>query len=148
MVLRSVILTLVLSLVGVFGTRAYAQALPATMVVRPVAASETDAIQRAVDATGSRYSGDCAATRSPDNIGTVCSKFVATSGQVSAYLTGRAFSEFSSWVFVADTAGGWCAIATTPLDATTMTNSIPWPDSAGTGASCSGAADLVPNAVG
>jgi hypothetical protein len=148
MVRRSVILTLVLSLMAAFGTRVYAQALPDAMVVSPAAATGTSAVQRAVEASGSTYGGDCAAARSPDSIGTVCSKLVETSGQVSAYMTGRAFSEFTSWVFVAETSSGWCTLATTPLDGSTMTSSIPWPANTGTIAPCSGFDHLTANVLG
>jgi hypothetical protein len=136
MVWRAVLLTLALSLAGALGSGASAEVSSSDLAAHSVVASGTDALRLAVEVEGRRYGGDCSDARSPENIGMVCSKFVATSGQLSAYMTGRAFSEFTSWVFVADTARGWCPVATVPLDPTVMTASVPWPSSAAMGTSC------------
>ena len=91
------------------------------------AATAEDAVRQAVEATGGVYAGDCAATRSPQDVGKVCSKFVEDRGPVRAYLTGRTFSEFSQWVFVEQTAGGWVLAGSAPLDFFATSIEVPWP---------------------
>ena len=77
---------------------------------------------------GMVYAGDCAATRSPDDIGKICSKLVDERGTLRAYLIGRTFSEFSTWVFVEQSATGWSVVGTSPLDFFAAAVAIPWPN--------------------
>jgi len=81
------------------------------------------AVAVAVPATG--YAGDCAATVSPNDLGKVCSKLVAQQGNVQAYLVGRAFSEFTEWVFVEQVSTGWYPLSTSPYNDSAQ--AIPWP---------------------
>lgn len=86
-----------------------------------------DAVQRAVEDRGAEYAGDCAATRSPQDVGKVCSKLVEERGAQRAYLTGRTFSEFNTWVFVEQTPSGWRFAGDAPLDFFATSIEIPWP---------------------
>jgi hypothetical protein len=97
----------------------------------PVAATAPDAVRQAVQAAGATYAGDCAAARSPEDLGKICSRLVTERNGVDAYMTGRTFSEFDSWLFVGEVSGGWCILAAAPLDAQTMAASIPWPSQSG-----------------
>jgi hypothetical protein len=45
-----------------------------------------------------------------------------------AYLTGRTFSEYSTWVFVSRTPAGWSVAGTAPLDFFATEEVIPWPE--------------------
>jgi hypothetical protein len=90
------------------------------------AGSVQAAIGTAVAGLGG-YVGECATTRSPDDIGKLCSKFVTQKGNLQAYLVGRTFSEFSEWVFVEQTANGWAAIAVVPYDGSAPGIQVPWP---------------------
>jgi hypothetical protein len=99
-----------------------AKATPATAV-----ASAEGAVGLAVGDLGAGYAGDCAATRSPDDLGKACSKFVAQQGNLRAYLTGRTFSEFMEWVFVEQGAAGWYPLGTLPFDDAASSTTIPWP---------------------
>lgn len=101
--------------------------LHAESAATPAAASAAEAVRAAVEATGAVYAGDCATTRSPEDIGKVCAKFVEGRGAMRAYLVGRTFSEFSTWVFVEETPAGWRLVGTAPLDFHAPTLSIPWP---------------------
>ena len=92
----------------------------------PAADPETVVCQTVV-ANGAVYAGDCAATRSPEDVGKVCSRFVAQRGSLRAYLTGRTFSEFSLWVFVERTRAGWLPAGSAPLDFAAPDLEIPWP---------------------
>jgi hypothetical protein len=83
------------------------------------------AVGAAVQAAGAVYAGDCAATRSPRDLGAVCSKFVAAQNGTLAFETGLTFSEFDHWMFLEQTDGGWRVTATIPLDDSTA--AIPWP---------------------
>lgn len=74
-----------------------------------------------------RIAGDCAGVQPPEDSGKVCSKLVMEQGDVSAYLTGRVWSEFDTWVFVRQSAAGWLAIGTAPLDFMATSLAIPWP---------------------
>lgn len=103
---------------------ATAQTLPAATMP---AATPEDAVRQVVEAQGTRYAGDCAATRSPADRGATCSRFVSEQGGVRAYLTGRTFSEFSAWVFVAPQGGGWHVVGMAPLDFLDTRGHIPWP---------------------
>jgi hypothetical protein len=86
------------------------------------------AVRRFVEAGGMVYVGDCAATRSPEDRGKVCSWFVAERGVTRAYLTGRTFSEYRQWVFVRRLDTGWVIAGDAPLDFFHVEVQIPWPD--------------------
>src|SRR5687767_5303506 len=88
---------ILVSAAGARVTVANAQSLPS----QPVAPSPEAAVRTAVELSGDVYAGDCAATISPRDAGKVCSRLVAEQDGARAYLTGRTFSEFSRWVFVA-----------------------------------------------
>lgn len=91
-------------------------------------ASPEGAVCAVVQVGDSVYAGDCAATESPRDIGKVCSKYIAQRGSMRAYLIGRTFSEFSSWVFVEQKRDGWVVVATTPLDFAAPSLVVPWPE--------------------
>ncbi|HTE87307.1 MAG TPA: hypothetical protein VK821_21570 [Dehalococcoidia bacterium] len=86
------------------------------------------AVAHAVQAQNAVYSGDCAAAISPEDLGKLCSKFVAQNGTLRAYLVGRTFSEFSQWVFIQQSADGWRPVIAAPFDGTALAPQIPWPD--------------------
>lgn len=92
------------------------------------AASAEDALRQLVESAASEYAGDCAATRSPRDLGKTCSKLIETRGDVRAYLTGRTFSEFSQWVFIQQDSTGWRVVTTAPLDFHAASLDIPWPN--------------------
>ena len=92
------------------------------------AATPQDAVAVFVQARGDRFAGACESTRSPEDIGKVCARLIDGRDGLQAYLIGRTFSEFSTWVFVGQQDGGWAVAATTPLDFHDMTMTIPWPD--------------------
>jgi hypothetical protein len=85
------------------------------------------AVASYVEAAGDRYAGPCEQTRSPEDIGKICSKLIEQRGSTQAHLIGLTFSEYTTWLFVAPQDGGWSVIATEPLDFHDMTGSIPWP---------------------
>ena len=89
--------------------------------------SPEDAVRVVVEAEGQRYAGDCATTASPRDVGAVCSRFVEERGEARAYLTGRTFSEFSRWVFVASDGRRWHVVGEVPLDFHSLSPEIPWP---------------------
>jgi hypothetical protein len=91
------------------------------------AATPEAAIRQIVLGTGLAYAGDCATTRSPEDTGKICSKFVAAQGGMRAYLIGRTFSEFSRWAFVRQTPAGWQSAGTVTLDLSASDAVIPWP---------------------
>lgn len=91
------------------------------------AATPEEAVAAAVGARNAVFAGDCASAISPQDLGKTCSKFVEQSGNRRAYLIGRTFSEFTTWVFVEQTAAGWRFVATAPLDDTASTLTVPWP---------------------
>jgi hypothetical protein len=91
------------------------------------AVTPEDAVRQVVEARGTIYAGDCAATRSPADRGAFCARFVGEQSGVRAYLIGRTFSEFSEWVFVAQRGGGWRVVGTAPLDFFDTRGHIPWP---------------------
>lgn len=97
-----------------------------SLSIAPASAAETVAAY--VNASGAAYAGACEDTVSPRDIGKVCSRFIEQRGSVRAYLTGRTFSEFNTWVFVAQTSAGWEVRGTAPLDFQDMTMTIPWPN--------------------
>jgi hypothetical protein len=84
------------------------------------------AVQEAVQAANQVYAGDCAAA-TPANGGQVCSKYVADRGQLSAYLIGLTFSEYTRWVFVQQTPEGWLPLSTAILDDSATSVTVPWP---------------------
>lgn len=92
------------------------------------AATPQDAVAAFVQARGDRFAGACESTRSPEDIGKVCARLIDERDGLQAYLIGRTFSEFSTWVFVGQQDGGWAVVATTPLDFHDMTMTIPWPE--------------------
>lgn len=116
---------LVLALVA--GAGASTQTRADDAGVAPTAVSADDAIRQQVEQNGGVYAGDCASTRSPEDVGKICSKLVAERDSERAYLTGRTFSEFDTWVFVQQTPAGWNVAATAPLDFFDTTGTIPWP---------------------
>jgi hypothetical protein len=101
--------------------------LHAESAASPAATSADEAVRAAVEATGAIYAGDCAATRSPDDIGKVCARLIGSRGAMRAYLIGRTFSEFSTWVFVEETPAGWQVVGTAPLNFHAPQLEIPWP---------------------
>jgi hypothetical protein len=94
----------------------------------PVEPTPEAAIGAYVQASGSEYAGLCELTRSPDDIGKICSKLIEQRGSTQAHLIGRTFSEFSTWVFVTPHDGGWTVLGTEALDFHDMSGSIPWPN--------------------
>jgi hypothetical protein len=91
------------------------------------AGNPEEAIAQLVLSRGERYAGPCEQTRSPDDIGKLCSRLIGSRGNLQAHLLGRTFSEFSTWVFLERGNDGWTIIATTPLDFHDMTGTVPWP---------------------
>lgn len=91
------------------------------------AAAPDDAIAAFVQANGDDFAGPCEATRSPEDIGKVCARKVDERGDVRAYLIGRTFSEFNTWVFVGAESGGYAVIASEALDFHDMSMTVPWP---------------------
>ncbi len=91
----------------------------------PVATADA-AVQEAVQATGGVYAGDCAAA-TPANYGQICSKYVDRQGNLDAYMTGRPFAEFDTWLFVQQTPGGWLPLSTALIDESATSVTIPWP---------------------
>lgn len=92
-----------------------------------VASTAQDALRQQVQSQGAIYASDCASTRSPDDLGQLCSKYVARQGNVEAYLTGKVFSEFRQWVFLQRADDGWHLLGTAPYDDSASTPAIPWP---------------------
>ena len=119
------LLAAILLLAALLTTPTAIHAASADDAVGPPAATVVSAIRMSVEASGGVYAGDCTGTRSPEDLGKRCSKLVATQGDLSAYLTGRTFSEFTSWIFVLQTPSGWCAVGSVPADS--MSEQIPWP---------------------
>lgn len=104
-------------------------AVAAALSLRPAAAAATpdDAVQATVEARGTAYAGDCAATVSPRDIGKVCSRLVEERDGVRAYLLGRTFSEFTTWVFVGSTGTAFTVVSEAPLCFECQSLEIPWP---------------------
>lgn len=92
------------------------------------AASADEAVAAYVTTSGAAYAGACTDAISPRDVGKVCSRFVEQRGSVRAYLTGRTFSEFTTWVFVAQTGAGWDVRGAAPLDFNDLSLTIPWPN--------------------
>jgi hypothetical protein len=97
------------------------------MILPRAAATPDEAVRLAVESLGGSYAGVCAAARSPEDVGKICSRFVAEQGGIRAYLLGRTFSEYSSWLFVHRTAEGWTYLRIVPLALTDSLSEIPWP---------------------
>ena len=93
----------------------------------PAAATPEAALVAFVVLAGGVFAGPCAQTRSPDDIGKVCAGFVDERDHLRAYLLGRTFSEFTTWVFLDEDGRGWAVVASAPLDFHDMTMAIPWP---------------------
>jgi hypothetical protein len=93
----------------------------------PPATSAEAAIGALVESQGQRYAGLCEQTRSPDDIGKICSKLIETRAGLEAHLIGRTFSEFDTWVFVTQRNGAWTVVATAEFDFFDTTGTIPWP---------------------
>ena len=91
------------------------------------AATAQEAIAQLVQARGERYAGLCEQTRSPEDIGKVCSRPIESRGDLHAHLIGRTFSEFSTWVFLERQSDGWTVVETEPLDFHDLTGTVPWP---------------------
>ncbi len=91
------------------------------------APSVEDAIRAAIEADGAVYAGPCADTRSPDDLDKVCSRHIAEQEGVHAYLAGRTFSEFTTWLFVQQTGEGWQVSGSAPLNFLAQDMQIPWP---------------------
>jgi hypothetical protein len=106
-----------------FGARARAE----SAIERAAAPTAEEAVRLVIEADGAVYAGDCAATRSPQDVGKVCSKLIGERNGLRAYLTGRTFSEFSTWIFVEQTATGWQPAGSAPLDFFATSIEIPWP---------------------
>jgi hypothetical protein len=84
-------------------------------------------LRQVVEDAGEVYAGPCVETRSPEDTGKVCASFVAEQDEQRAYLTGRTFSEYSQWVFLAREGEGWRLVGTAPLDFHSDSEEIPWP---------------------
>lgn len=93
-----------------------------------IAASPVDAIASFVQAGGNSFAGNCEDTVSPRDIGKVCARFIEEQYGTQAYLLGRTFSEFSTWVFIAQGSQGWIVAGSSDLDFHDMTMTIPWPN--------------------
>jgi hypothetical protein len=106
---------------------AAAKSLPDDQPLAPVAPTPEGAVQEAVSAASAVYAGDCATTSSPANLGQVCSRFIGQRAVLRAYLAGRTFSEFDTWVFVKQTASGWVPVGIRPADETASPGTAPWP---------------------
>ena len=105
---------------------------PAVAASLPQLTTAEDSVRQASEPAGGVYAGPCAATRSSEDIGKLCARFVAEQAGLHAYLVGRTFSEFSHWVFVAQTATGWQPAGMVPLDFFAPLSDIPWPPSTAT----------------
>jgi hypothetical protein len=121
----AVVLTLTLALIACAAGPARLGA--ETQGLAPAAPTAEEALRRHVEGEGGAYASDCAATRSPRDLGKVCSRFIAERDGLRAYLIGRTFSEFSTWVFVEQTSAGWRVAATAPLDFFSQSLDVPWP---------------------
>jgi hypothetical protein len=95
--------------------------------VSRAAASAEAAIGEYIASEGAIYAGPCERARSPEDIGKLCSRFIADRGTLSAYLTGRTFSEFNRWLFVAASGYDWSVAADAPLDFHAQSAEPPWP---------------------
>lgn len=108
--------------------KATSAAEPITAAVVATVASPTEAVAGFVEAGGNSFAGNCDETVSPRDIGKVCARFIEEQDGTRAYLLGRTFSEFSTWVFVTQTNQGWSVAESAALDFHDMTMTIPWPN--------------------
>jgi hypothetical protein len=108
------------------GAAAETENLPSSFPSATPVASADAAVQEAVQMAGGVYAGDCA-NATPANYGQICSKYVAQQGAVDAYMTGRPFAEFDTWLFIEQTPGGWLPLSAAPIDQSATSISIPWP---------------------
>jgi hypothetical protein len=92
-----------------------------------IAATPTEAIAAVVQAGGASFAGPCEQTRSPEDIGKLCARFVEQRDGVQAHLVGPTFSEFTTWLFLEQAASGWTVVTSIPLDFHDAMLSIPWP---------------------
>lgn len=99
------------------------------LAVRQSSAAESpeSAVHHQVAAQGERYAGACEQTVSPRDIGMLCSRLGGERDGVSAFLVGRAFSEFDRWLFVSRAEGDWRVIGESPLSLAAEKLEIPWP---------------------
>ena len=124
---RSVLIVVILPFFLALTGRIQAQTLQAAYPqAQPTVSAETAVAEAVQQEGGARFAGDCSAT-TPDNRGQVCSKHVADQGAISAYLVGLAFSEYTRWVFVQQTASGWVPLSAAPFDDSAMSVAVPWP---------------------
>jgi hypothetical protein len=107
------------------GPKTTSAAEPLTAIA---SASPVEAVAVYVQGEGDAFAGNCEDTVSPRDIGKVCARFVEERDGTQAYLIGRTFSEFNTWVFVAQTSRGWNVGGSAPLDFHDMSGSIPWPN--------------------
>ena len=117
-------------LIGIGAVAVFTTPAPGSSVEQLQAAAATPelAVAAAVTAGGQHYAGLCEQTRSPEDIGKVCARFVDQRKDVHVFLIGRTFSEFDRWVFVAPSASGWSTVAVELLDYYSLSPTIPWPD--------------------
>lgn len=85
-----------------------------------------------ITSLGEIPAGECANTISPDDVGKICWKFIDQQADMQAYLTGRTFSEFSTWLFVREVVEegtvGYRFIGVADLDFF-GNGDVPWPQS-------------------
>lgn len=93
----------------------------------PAGSTPEEAIEQVIEDEGAVYAGECTATRSPEDIGKRCSRMIAERAGMRAYLAGRTFSEFDTWLFVEPSPDGWRVTAAAPLDFFDTSGAIPWP---------------------
>jgi hypothetical protein len=93
----------------------------------PAAATPEEAVTFAVESLGGTYAGACDATRTPESRGKICSRYVAACGDLRAYLLGRTFSEYNTWLFIVQAHDGWHFDRTEPLGLTDSLTNVPWP---------------------
>jgi hypothetical protein len=91
------------------------------------AGTPEEALAAFVRLDGSTFAGACEQTRAPDDIGSRCATLVGERDGLSAYLLGRTFSEFDTWVFLRGALQGWTVLGTAPLDFLDTSGAIPWP---------------------
>ncbi len=106
---------------------AFARPYAATATSVPTAATPDEAVELAVQHLGGEYAGVCEGARSPDDLGKICSRFVAACGSARAYLLGRTFSEYNTWLFIVRAPDGWHFARTESLPLTGSLADVPWP---------------------
>lgn len=72
---------------------------------------------------GFTYAGDCATTTLEDDIGKHCSSLCKDLGDKRIYKIGPTFSEYTTWLLLKKSSGGWLVTATAP---DTGTAPPPW----------------------